>query len=76
MIIEHLKFIFEQFDHIEVFKEYTELASGHINDTYLITSQNDQHFVLQRINSGVFKDVPGLIANIRRRIKAPCFNLY
>ncbi|TDW51624.1 Ser/Thr protein kinase RdoA (MazF antagonist) [Flavobacterium sp. 270] len=63
MIIEHLKFIFEQFDHIEVFKEYTELASGHINDTYLITSQNNQHFVLQRINSGVFKDVPGLIAN-------------
>ena len=63
MIIEHLKFVFEQFDHIEVFKDYTELASGHINDTYLITSLNNKHFVLQRINDGVFKDVPGLIAN-------------
>lgn len=63
MIIEHLKFIFEQFEHDEVFKGYTELASGHINDTYLVTSQNENHVVLQRINNGVFKDVPGLIAN-------------
>lgn len=63
MAAEHLKFIFDQFDHIEVFKEFYELASGHINDTYLITTDSHRKFILQRINNGVFKDVPGLIAN-------------
>jgi len=63
MAAEHLKFIFDQFDHIEVFKDFEELASGHINDTYLVTTDSRKQFILQRINDGVFKDVPGLIAN-------------
>ncbi len=63
MIAENLKFIFEQFDQSEQFENYSELASGHINDTYLIKSSDKKHFVLQRINEGVFKDIPGLIAN-------------
>lgn len=63
MTAEQLKFIFEQFDHIEVFKTFEELSSGHINDTYLLTTQSGKQFILQRINEGVFKDVPGLIAN-------------
>jgi thiamine kinase-like enzyme len=63
MALKHLKFVFEQFNHKEDFKIYYELASGHINDTYLITTQSNKNFVLQRINDGVFKDVPGLIAN-------------
>lgn len=42
---------------------FTELASGHINDTFLIKTDNHSQFVLQRINKGVFKDVPGLILN-------------
>ncbi|MWB96469.1 phosphotransferase [Flavobacterium sp. GA093] len=63
MAAEQLKFIFEQFDHIEVFKTFEELSSGHINDTYLVTAESGKQFILQRINEGVFKDVPGLIAN-------------
>ncbi|MFD2938852.1 phosphotransferase enzyme family protein [Flavobacterium notoginsengisoli] len=63
MTVEKLKFIFEQFDHIEVFKTFEELSSGHINDTYLVTADSRRQFILQRINEGVFKDVPGLIAN-------------
>lgn len=63
MVAVHLKFIFEQFNHKEEFKIYEELASGHINDTYLVTTQSNVKFILQRINDGVFKDVPGLIAN-------------
>lgn len=63
MTAEKLKFIFEQFDHIEVFKTFEELSSGHINDTYLVTTDSRKQFILQRINEGVFKDVPGLIAN-------------
>lgn len=63
MIIEQLKFVFNQFEHIAKFLSYEVLASGHINDTYLIRTTQKPHFVLQRVNHMVFKDVPGLIAN-------------
>jgi Phosphotransferase enzyme family len=63
MIVEQLKFVFKQFECSGEFKSYEELASGHINDTYLIATTKKTFFVMQRINHGVFKDVPGLIAN-------------
>jgi len=63
MIIDQLRNVFSQFDDSSDIVSYTELASGHINDTYLIETSNNKNFVLQRINHGVFKDVPGLINN-------------
>jgi thiamine kinase-like enzyme len=63
MIEEQLKFVFKQFNNKTDFHSYEELASGHINDTYLIKTTNNTFFVLQRINHGVFKDVLGLIKN-------------
>lgn len=44
-------------------------GSGHINDTYVV--EFDQagvrvRYLLQRVNHRVFKDVPGLMDNIRR----------
>lgn len=63
MITEQLKYIFDQFNHNSTYHSYKELASGHINDTYLIITTARPYFVLQRINHGVFKDVPGLINN-------------
>lgn len=60
---EKLKFIFEQFEHDSEFDSFKELASGHINDTYLIITKKKPYYVLQRINHGVFHDVPGLIEN-------------
>ncbi|SNR74595.1 phosphotransferase enzyme family protein [Lutibacter flavus] len=63
MIIERLKFIFNQFEHSSEFLSYEVLASGHINDTYLIRTTQKPYFVLQRVNHSVFKDVPGLITN-------------
>lgn len=63
MDLDYLKEIFNQFQpNIEIIG-YTELASGHINDTYLIKSLHKPWYILQRINQGVFKDVPGLINN-------------
>lgn len=58
-----IKNVFLQFDDSTENVSYKELASGHINDTYLIETSNHKNFVLQRINQGVFKDVPGLINN-------------
>lgn len=37
-------------------------GSGHINDTYLVTEKKP--YILQRINTRVFKDVEGLMRNI------------
>jgi len=39
-------------------------GSGHINDTYRVTTDAGKHYLLQRINHSVFRDVPGLIDNI------------
>tara|TARA_R110002051_G_scaffold324970_1_gene424855 strand:+ start:23529 stop:24614 length:1086 start_codon:yes stop_codon:yes gene_type:complete len=55
--------IFDQFQHQGKFSSFLELASGHINDTYLVRSEKKPFYVLQRINHGVFKNVPGLIEN-------------
>ncbi|MBG6062317.1 Ser/Thr protein kinase RdoA (MazF antagonist) [Flavobacterium sp. CG_9.1] len=69
---EKLKFLFNQFNHTSEFKLFEELASGHINDTYLIKTHEKPYFVLQRINHKVFKNVPGLIHNkvaISRHLK-------
>ncbi|WP_299551449.1 aminoglycoside phosphotransferase family protein [Seonamhaeicola sp.] len=63
MMLHKLKHIFDQFDHHAVFETSEELASGHINDTFLIKTREKPFFVLQRINHDVFKDVPGLMQN-------------
>ncbi|OHB79598.1 MAG: hypothetical protein A2Z25_03395 [Planctomycetes bacterium RBG_16_55_9] len=45
------------------------LAQGHINDTYILTSEDGGRVVrhvLQRINHEVFKDPPGMMENILR----------
>lgn len=63
MLAEKLENIFKKFEHKGEFDSYEELATGHINDTYLIKTKKKPFFVLQRINHGVFKDVPGLIEN-------------
>ena len=37
---------------------------GHINETYLLTTDQGHVYVMQRINQHVFRDVPALMANI------------
>jgi hypothetical protein len=44
-------------------------GSGHINDTYCLTCEQDGgqiHYILQRINHQVFKNPPAMMENIRR----------
>ena len=63
MMQEKLNAIFNRFNHENDFDSYQELASGHINDTFLIITKQRPCYVLQRINKNVFPDVPGLIQN-------------
>jgi len=58
-----LKSIFNQFKVDSEFDSYVELNSGHINDTYLIKTQNSPNYILQRVNGNVFKDAAALITN-------------
>jgi len=55
--------IFNFFDHRHKYQSVEELVSGHINDTYLVRTNGDEDYILQRINHTVFKDVPGLVNN-------------
>ncbi len=37
---------------------------GHINVTYLVVTESGRRYILQKINSNIFKDVAGLMGNI------------
>ena len=37
---------------------------GHINETYLVVTESGHRYILQKINSHIFKDVPALMENI------------
>jgi len=63
MSLKKITKIFNSFSHNSQLVTVRELKSGHINDTYLITTTESPNFILQRINELVFKDVPALINN-------------
>ena len=37
---------------------------GHINETYLVVTENSTRYILQKINHRIFRDVAGLMQNI------------
>ena len=41
-------------------------GAGHINGTYLVTTDSGRRYILQRISSVAFHDIPGLMSNIIR----------
>lgn len=51
--------------HSEPVADIQEYGSGNINDTYLVTPQSGQPFILQRINQRVFKRPEWIMHNIR-----------
>jgi len=53
-------------------------GNGHINETYLVTTNREQLYILQKLNGYVFRDLPGVMRNviavtdhIRRKITPP-----
>lgn len=59
----NIKSIFNKFEHNFDYVSHSELNSGHINDTYLVKTDGETNYVLQKINHLIFKDVPGLVSN-------------
>ncbi len=42
------------------------IHGGHINRTFCITTDEGCQYVLQSINGGIFKDIPGLMGNVAK----------
>lgn len=40
------------------------IVSGHINDTYVVRTNTNQRYIMQRINHAVFRDPCGLMNNV------------
>ena len=63
MKTDQINSLFNKFQTRTELRNYSEIVSGHINDTFLIETSSDKKFVLQRINHKVFPNVPGLMNN-------------
>ena len=44
--------------------DVTNHGSGHINHTFLVTTDGEKRYILQRINTDIFHDTDGLMENI------------
>ena len=40
-------------------------GQGHINLTYLVTTDSGRRYILQRLSREAFHDIPGLMENVR-----------
>ncbi len=69
---EDIKTLLLQFDIPGALKSVHPFKVGHINETYISTWETErgepQRYLHQKVNSYVFKDVPGVMANIERVI--------
>ncbi len=69
--------IFSRFDTGDKAEKFTECFNGHINRTYFVTVDGEEKYVLQKINTGIFKkpeelteNVIGVTGHIRAKVKA------
>ena len=70
--MKNLNEIVAAFQCLGKFLEAKPYGSGHINDTYRAVFDNngtEEHYILQRVNHHIFKDVPGLMDNIGRVVR-------
>jgi len=61
--LKDLQVIVNQFDIQSGIEKIETLESGHINDTYLVTTHKGKCYVLQKLNTNVFKDIESIITN-------------
>jgi N-acetylhexosamine 1-kinase len=61
--IKEYKGIVEQFQIVGEVKDIIPYGNGHINHTYLVTT-TERRYILQHMNTSIFKDPVGLMNNI------------
>ena len=47
-------------------KDVSELKKGHIHDTFVSEWSTGRRYIHQRVNQGIFSNVPGLMSNIKK----------
>lgn len=57
--------IFAKFIYDDELISCEKYGNGHINVTYLVNTKNNKQYILQKINSNIFKDVDMLMSNIK-----------
>ena len=65
--MEDIKHILEQFNFSGELADVSLFGSGHINTTHIATyykNGSKRHYIVQKINSGVFKDIDALMDNV------------
>ncbi len=62
--MSHLREVCSHFKFDSQIESIERYGDGHINDTYKLTSKNKAHYILQRINHDIFKNVDNLMSNI------------
>jgi hypothetical protein len=65
-------FIFSQFHPRLKLISIEPFGTGHIHDTYKLIAQNQESFILQKINKKVFPNIPALQHNIEKVIEHMC----
>ncbi len=65
-MMKSIQSVFEQYPLKGTFKDACKYGSGHINETYLITTQEEGYpnYILQKNNSNVFENIPSMLENI------------
>jgi len=61
-----LKEIFGKFEAEGSYLKGYPYGSGHIHDTFLVETDGTDNYILQRLNSNVFKNIPRMQENIER----------
>ncbi len=69
MDIKLLNVIINQFNISISNVTFKSISQGYINDTFLVEENSNPKYVLQRINSNIFKNVAGLHKNINIALK-------
>ena len=70
--MEKISNITKQFQCNGTFDSAEPYGSGHINDTYRVVYDDvgmERHYICQRINHNIFKDVPALMENIGKVVR-------
>ncbi|MDO4261307.1 MAG: aminoglycoside phosphotransferase family protein [Eubacteriales bacterium] len=61
---ELVREILSRFDLEGAVTEAVPYGEGHINDTFLATNEHGRHYILQRINTEIFRDPEALMENV------------
>lgn len=61
-----IKQIAQLFDFKGTVLSIAPYGDGHINDTYLVTTDSDTCYILQRLNTRIFRNYTGLMDNIQK----------